>query len=78
MLGELKLKKKKTYSKHDLKREVQNTRIVVSMLSQRFLNLEKVLQLYIEMNKHDKKFEKFLDGKSKEKEVSEYKQPKRK
>tara|TARA_R110002020_G_scaffold456730_2_gene673359 strand:- start:411 stop:620 length:210 start_codon:yes stop_codon:yes gene_type:complete len=68
MLGELKLKKKKTYSKHDLKREVQNTRIVVSMLSQRFLNLEKVLQLYIEMNKHDKKFEKFLDGKSKEKE----------
>jgi|TARA_R100001480_G_scaffold144130_2_gene141965 hypothetical protein len=62
------LKKKKVYSKHDLKREVQNTRIVVSMLSERFLNLEKVLQLYIEMNKHDKKFEKFLDAKSKEKE----------
>jgi len=64
------LKKKKVYSKHDLKREVQNTRIVVSMLSERFLNLEKVLQLYIEMNKHDKKFEKFLDAKSKEKEKS--------
>tara|TARA_R100000750_G_scaffold28160_1_gene17927 strand:- start:86 stop:283 length:198 start_codon:yes stop_codon:yes gene_type:complete len=62
------LKKKKVYSKHDLKREVQNTRIVVSMLSERFLNLEKVLQLYIEMNKHEKKFEKFLDAKSKEKE----------
>jgi len=26
--------------------------------------------LYIEMNKHDKKFEKFLDAKSKEKEKS--------
>ena len=62
------MKKKKVYSKHDLKREVQNTRIVVSMLSERFLNLEKVLQLYVEMNKHDKKFEKFLDAKSKEKE----------
>ena len=61
------MKKKKVYSKHDLKREVQNTRIVVSMLSERFLNLEKVLQLYIEMNKDDKKFEKFLDAKSKEK-----------
>lgn len=64
------MKKKKVYSKHDLKREVQNTRIVVSMLSERFLNLEKVLQLYIEMNKHEKKFEKFLDAKSKEKEKS--------
>jgi len=58
------MKNKKVYSKHDLKREVQNTRIVVSMLSERFLNLEKVLQLYVEMNKHDKKFEKFLDVKS--------------
>jgi len=62
------MKKKKVYSKHDLKREVQNTRIVVSMLSERFLNLEKVLQLYIEMNKDDKKFEKFLDATRKEKE----------
>ena len=64
------MKKKKVYSKHDLKREVQNTRIVVSMLSERFLNLEKVLQLYIEMNKDDKKFEKFLDATRKEKEKS--------
>ena len=62
------MKNKKVYSKHDLKREVQNTRIVVSMLSQRLLNLEKVLQLYVEMNKDNKKFEKFLDAKSKEKE----------
>ena len=62
------MKKKKVYSKHDLKREVQNTRIVVSMMSERFLNLEKVLQLYIEMNKDDKKFEKFLDATRKEKE----------
>ena len=64
------MKKKKVYSKHDLKREVQNTRIFVSMLSERFLNLEKVLQLYIEMNKDDKKFEKFLDATRKEKEKS--------
>ena len=64
------MKKRKIYSKHDLKREVQNTRIVVSMLSERFLNLEKVLQLYIEMNKDDKKFEKFLDATRKEKEKS--------
>ena len=62
------MKKRKVYSKHDLKREVQNTRIFVSMLSERFLNLEKVLQLYIEMNKDDKKFEKFLDATRKEKE----------
>ena len=64
------MKKRKVYSKHDLKREVQNTRIFVSMLSERFLNLEKVLQLYIEMNKDDKKFEKFLDATRKEKEKS--------
>tara|TARA_R110000744_G_scaffold87443_2_gene170689 strand:- start:21 stop:230 length:210 start_codon:yes stop_codon:yes gene_type:complete len=62
------LKNKKVYSKHDLKREVQNTRIVVSMLSQRLLNLEKVLQLYVEMNKDNKKFEKFLDATKKESE----------
>lgn len=62
------MKNKKVYSKHDLKREVQNTRIVVSMLSQRLLNLEKVLQLYVEMNKDNKKFEKFLDAATKEKE----------
>ena len=64
------MKNKKVYSKHDLKREVQNTRIVVSMLSQRLLNLEKVLQLYVEMNKDNKKFEKFLDATRKEKEKS--------
>ena len=62
------MKNKKVYSKHDLKREVQNTRIVVSMLSQRLLNLEKVLQLDVEMNKDNKKFEKFLDAATKEKE----------
>ena len=68
-------KKKTSYSKHDLRRAMENTRTIVSMLSQRLFNLEKVVQLYVEMNKDDKKFEKFLDGKSKEKEVSEYKQP---
>ena len=62
------MKNKKVYSKHDLKREVQNTRVIVSMLSQRLLNLEKVLQLYVEMNKDNKKFEKFLDATRKEKE----------
>jgi len=71
-------KRKASYSKHDLRRAMENTRTIVSMLSQRLFNLEKVVQLYVEMNKDDKKFEKFLDGKSKEKEVSEYKQPKRK
>ena len=62
------MKKKKTYSKHDLRRELENTRIVVSMLSQRLLTLEKVFQLYVEMNKNEKKFEKFLDANKKEKE----------
>ena len=57
---------------------MQYTNSIVSMLSERLFNLEKVVQLYVEMNKDDKKFEKFLDGKSKEKEVSEYKQPERK
>ena len=65
------MKKKKTYSKHDLRRELESTRIVVSMLSQRLLTLEKVFQLYVEMNKHEKKFEKFLDATKKEKENSE-------
>ena len=47
---------------------MENTRTIVSMLSQRLFNLERVVQLYVEMNKDDKKFEKFLDGKSKEKD----------
>ena len=71
-------KRKVAYSKHDLRRAMENTRTIVSMLSQRLFNLERVVQLYVEMNKDDKKFEKFLDGKSKEKEVSEYKQSERK
>ena len=64
------MKKKKSYSKHDLKRQLGSTRIVVSMLSERLLTLEKVFQLYVEMIKHEKKFEKFLDATKKEKEKS--------
>ena len=64
------MKKKKSYSKHDLRRELKNTRIVVSMLSERLLNLEKVFQLYVEMKKDEKKFENFLDAKpKKEKDI---------
>jgi hypothetical protein len=62
------MKKKKKFSTNDLKREVKNIGIFLSMLSQRLLNLEKLFQLYVEMNKHEKKFEKFLDAK-KEKSV---------
>ena len=61
-------KRKVAYSKHDLRRAMENTRTIVSMLSQRLFNLERVVQLYVEMNKDDKKFEKFLDGKLKEKD----------
>ena len=56
-------KKKTSYSKHDLRRGMQYTNSIVSMLSERLFNLEKVFQLYVEMNKDDKKFEKFLDKK---------------
>jgi len=62
------VKKKTSYSKHDLRRGIQYTNSIVSMLSERLFNLEKVFQLYVEMNKDDKKFEKFLDGKSRKKE----------
>ena len=62
------MKKKKKFSTNDLKREVKSIGIFLSMLSQRLLNLEKLFQLYVEMNKHEKKFEKFLDAK-KEKSV---------
>ena len=61
-------KKKTSYSKHDLRRGMQYTNSIVSMLSERLFNLERVFQLYVEMNKDDKKFEKFLDGKSRKKE----------
>ena len=61
-------KKKTSYSKHDLRRGIQYTNSIVSMLSERLFNLEKVFQLYVEMNKDGKKFEKFLDGKSRKKE----------
>ena len=64
-------KKKTSYSKHDLRRGMQYTNSIISMLSERLFNLERVVQLYVEMNKDDKKFEKFLDGKSKEKDQKE-------
>ena len=60
-------KKKTSYSKHDLRRGIEYINSIVSMLSERLFNLEKVFQLYVEMNKDDKKFEKFLDGKSRKK-----------
>jgi|TARA_Y100000310_G_scaffold108506_1_gene106914 hypothetical protein len=57
------VKRKKTITKHDLKRGVIGNRQMMESLLDRITNLEYIMMYYIEMKKDQKKFEKFLDKK---------------
>ena len=63
------MKKKRTYSKHDLRRRIEDIDRTVYFLIDRIQKLEVVFNDFVEMTKQSKKLEKYLDGK--------YKQPER-
>ena len=63
------MKKKKTYSKHDLRRRIEDIDMTLYYIADRLKKLEVVFNDFVEMTKQSKKLEKYLDGK--------YKQPER-
>tara|TARA_R100000458_G_C8144481_1_gene154400 strand:+ start:451 stop:651 length:201 start_codon:yes stop_codon:yes gene_type:complete len=63
------MKKKKTYSKHDLRRRIEDIDMTLYFIADRLKKLEVVFNDFVEMTKQSKKLEKYLDGK--------YKQPER-
>ena len=63
------MKKKKTYSKHDLRRRIEDIDMTLYFIADRLKKLEIVFNDFVEMTKQSKKLEKYLDGK--------YKQPER-
>tara|TARA_Y100000593_G_C4127850_1_gene245901 strand:+ start:398 stop:598 length:201 start_codon:yes stop_codon:yes gene_type:complete len=63
------MKKKKTYSKHDLRRRIEDIDMTLYFIADRLKKLEVVFNDFVEMTKQSKKLEKYLDVK--------YKQPER-
>ena len=65
------MKKKKTYSKHDLRRSIEDIEKAVYFMSERMRRFEVVFNDYVEMQKNEDKFKEFLDGKYKQPEHNE-------
>jgi len=62
------LKRRSTLTKHDLKRVIVDNKTMIFSLVERLLNLEKVFELYVEMNKDSKGSEDYLKEKKNETE----------
>jgi hypothetical protein len=65
------MKKKKTYSKHDLRRSIEDLSMTTQFIIQRLRTLETLFNDYIEMEDNEDKFKEFLDGKYKQPEHNE-------
>jgi len=65
------MKKKKTYSKHDLRRSIEELSMTTQFIIQRVRTLETLFNDYIEMEDNEDKFKEFLDGKYKQPEHNE-------
>ena len=65
------MKKKKTYSKHDLRRSIEDIEKAIYFMSERMRRFEVVFNDYVEMKKNEDKFKEFLDGKYKPPEHNE-------
>jgi hypothetical protein len=65
------MKKKKTYSKHDLRRSIEEISMTTQFIIQRLRTLETLFNDYIEMEGNEDKFKEFLDGKYKQPEHNE-------
>jgi hypothetical protein len=63
------MKKKRKYSKHDLRRSIEELQKAVYWITERIGRFETVFNDYIEMKEDEEKFKNFIDGK--------YKQPER-
>ena len=53
------MKKKKTYSKHDLRRSIEDIEKAVYFMSERMRRFEVVFNDYVEMQKNEDKFKEF-------------------
>ena len=62
------MKKKKTYSKHDIRRSIQELERAMYYSIERITKFETIFSDYIEMQGLQDKFKKFLDGKYKQEE----------
>jgi hypothetical protein len=60
------MKKKKTYSKHDLRRSIEEISMTTQFIIQRLRTLETLFNDYIEMEDNEDKFKEFLDNKYKQ------------
>jgi hypothetical protein len=62
------MKKKNTITKHDIRRSIQSIYTQLQFVTERLRITETLLNDFIEMQKLEKKFEKYLDGKYKQSE----------
>ena len=65
------MKKKNSYTKHDIRRSIENVQDGLSFVISRLRIFETLFNDYIEMQDNEEKFKEFLDGKHKQ---SEHKQ----
>tara|TARA_R110000744_G_scaffold20678_1_gene54191 strand:+ start:32 stop:232 length:201 start_codon:yes stop_codon:yes gene_type:complete len=65
------MKKNKNYSKHDLRRSIEELSAATKFAIQRLRALETLFNEYIEMEDNEDKFKEFLDGKYKQPEHNE-------
>lgn len=64
--GEIKMSKhpnKKSITKNDLIRSLKESHVFISQIAERLVNLEKVFEVYIEMNEDEDKFSDFIQKK---------------
>jgi hypothetical protein len=62
------MKKRNTITKHDIRRSIQSIYTQLQFVTERLRITETLLNDFIEMQKLEKKFEKYLDGKYKQSE----------
>ena len=65
------MKKSKNYSKHDLRRSIEEMSMTIQFIIERLRPLETLFNDYIEMEDNEDKFKEFLDGKYKQPEHNE-------
>jgi len=65
------MKKKKTYSKHDLRRSIEELSMTVQFVIKQLRTIEILFNDYVEMEDNEDKFKEFLDGKYKQPEHNE-------
>ena len=65
------MKKKNTYTKHDVRRSINNLQSAVNFIAHRVRTFETLFNDYIEMQENEDKFKEFLDGKHKQSEHNE-------